>query len=480
MTATLELSDGTTTLNLLGATYGLANENWQPQVAELATHWIGGAPPYHDVTEKIPLMVRAASASAMATALTDLARLIDQANRRAAGDDVAAVYLNIKTYSTATTWRAMVLGGDSGAVMRLVGRVGYLVDAGGHYQGEAKQLATPVELVVRRRGLWVATSATQYNDGNYNSVANIKSVLTWSGMTAGAAGVRHLIDVKMLTWDCAAAYNSKSRGYLFLVSNSGMLHRAFESNGLSYDVGWALSSHATALNNNVFRCTPSVTTERLLKFTWPTNKARRYHVFIKYKNFSSSINWTIKLYQQVVTIPPSNPFGDIELSRIYVPSGDTEIKIGYFGSINFNADYTTTSGIGVTPSATGTGADVLDVESIVLVADESDTAIINLERFGLHGDGTGNYEQINLYHNQLGGGHGHHPYWTYIPVAPNDGAPPIVNGNLLIALRGEAPNGLLYATGNGATNWNTGDGGGAGSTSKLGIQLHRRRGVLVP
>ncbi|MBK8434523.1 MAG: hypothetical protein IPL28_25945, partial [Chloroflexi bacterium] len=113
----LILTDGTTTLDLNDTTnYGVTYDQWAPAVGGLREDVLGGYSPYVDVSESIPLHVRGATGAAAMANLAAVGKLLDQAERWARGERVAAVQLwYMPTNSTLGGYlKAVVLGRSGG------------------------------------------------------------------------------------------------------------------------------------------------------------------------------------------------------------------------------------------------------------------------------------------------------------------------------------------------------------------------------
>jgi hypothetical protein len=90
------ISDGTTTFSLVATNCAVVAPGYTPSAGD------GKSP---TVTESIPLMLYAATASAMQTAIGTLERLLDDVRRRAQRHTGPKVYLTVQLDSDAAAWR---------------------------------------------------------------------------------------------------------------------------------------------------------------------------------------------------------------------------------------------------------------------------------------------------------------------------------------------------------------------------------------
>jgi hypothetical protein len=129
------LTDGTTTIDLNdGLAYGVPYDQWRPAVGGLRDDALGGYSPYTDVREEIPLHVRGATPEQALERVAALAKLLDQAERWARGERVAAVQLWYSpTNSKLGGWlKAAVLGRGRGQGPMMLGLSPRVNDAGNY------------------------------------------------------------------------------------------------------------------------------------------------------------------------------------------------------------------------------------------------------------------------------------------------------------------------------------------------------------
>lgn len=150
----LELTDGTTTLNLLMPPYSITLSGLDLGVATLRPGTLGGNAPYTDVACTIPLHIIGACASDVYAAMSAVWVLLDQAQRFWRGENVSPVV--IKAKATGSTIidpvQALVLrriDADAPLVLPAV----YEVTVGGF-------VAQDIQLQFMRRGQWIGATET--------------------------------------------------------------------------------------------------------------------------------------------------------------------------------------------------------------------------------------------------------------------------------------------------------------------------------
>lgn len=184
------LTDGTTTITFAdgagGTTnWGMVRATWAPAVAGRRRSLLGGAGVYEDVVEGFRVNVRGSTAAAAMANLAALVALLQQAERWARGEDVAAVLFKYapqgsEVASTSNPFRAVVRGpvGSSGAAGGVALPVTF-ADVGMLYE------ISDVSVSFIRAGLWtldaesavLAASGVQPNKATttFASAATIES-----------------------------------------------------------------------------------------------------------------------------------------------------------------------------------------------------------------------------------------------------------------------------------------------------------------
>lgn len=152
MALVLNLTDGTTTLNLNDTTnYGIPDGEYTPAISKRRRSGMGGWQ-YDDVEERIPLHVRGATGAAALDNLIALIDLLDQAERFWMGEDVDPVLIQYLPNNTnlGAVVQSEVLGpvGDTTPWLRLSP---YINDASNYELPE-------IEVRILRRGDWLAAA----------------------------------------------------------------------------------------------------------------------------------------------------------------------------------------------------------------------------------------------------------------------------------------------------------------------------------
>lgn len=157
--AYLVLTDGTTTITFQDGAggdtnYPLHRQEWAPVIAGLRRSQVGGRTPYEDVVEQLTLAIRGTSAPDAYTKLAALARLLEQAERWARGENVSAVVVKFVPKgallsSLANPLQATVLGRAGGDETAGVGLTGEWNAAATHF------VIPSVRVRFVRRGLWL-------------------------------------------------------------------------------------------------------------------------------------------------------------------------------------------------------------------------------------------------------------------------------------------------------------------------------------
>jgi hypothetical protein len=177
--STIELTDGTTTLDLAQGDLRLDSDGWGPAISRRRMSELGSTSPYDEVDELLRLVADGATPGA---AWAELQRLLDQARRWELGDpSAAAVRLRVRPDCS------NLAGGVVLETPLLRGSVGAYP---GRWQRTLlSDVIGPIDAQVRRRGLW-------YNP-TYES-ANSSSVTAQQLMTCTFASAQeHLCPVSL-------------------------------------------------------------------------------------------------------------------------------------------------------------------------------------------------------------------------------------------------------------------------------------------
>ena len=471
----LSIYDGSTDYNILdGSDYSLALKGWWPMLAPLSSQLFGGVSPYAEVKEIIKLRVLGSSASNLVDNLLTMAGVIDQADRWRQGDNVNPVLLRASTTSNSADWQCVILGGDNANLLKAAGSVFQDV---GHF-GSRDSYSVEVTIPIVRRGMWIRNeTAEQVTSSSGKSSANLKQVVTFASFSNSAPddSVICPIDVEFHT-ETAGGSSAYSNGYLIITSASGHIEIFTPTNGIDNDVlAFTQVAVSSAWDGNVYRCTNSSLIEHIAPFDSPADTDSLYHVFAKWRN-PSTVNYTGRLYQSsyrssVFTVSASG-----ELARFYCPAGKSSPQISYLGVHAIGRNWVK-SAIGFKPESLNV-ANGIELESILIVADDTGSNIVKIDDFGLDEDTNPEpqvvgYQYITIKNNC---GAKRYPSVTLSHDTSYEGLDPTVVGDLFLGVRGDAPAAVVYATGV-SNSWVTGSGG---SGTELNLKITRYRGRRLP
>lgn len=344
----LKISDGTTTVDFVTSTSGYAVSKWNPAVAKRRPGMLGGRGPYAEVVEEMEITVNGTDALSK---LTTLQNLMDQAQRWARGEPVAAVLLHYQPDTGSTELKSTILGAASGDMVELPRNF----PMGPYYD-----YIDPVRLRFRRLGLWLGETVTATSGAGNNP-----SVLTINMTTSVDVDSPYIL--KMTT----AARSDKGVYPSFIAVASGsnttaagkrLLH--IEAELLSPNSGYSTSADSTnkASGNTVLRYTPSVTTFQdsasLSVYSSTDNDARRWGVFLNYRNNSTAAGYQVKVKMDNVYTP-----------TLIVPEGTSNPTWAFLGAASRQLPLQVIKLYIKASAASGS----IDFDSIVLLAMDDET-----------------------------------------------------------------------------------------------------------
>lgn len=149
----LELSSGTTIINLLDSPYSITQSGLDLGLATLRPGTLGGNGPYTDVDCTIPINIIGACPANVYTALSDIWALLDQAQRFWKGENVNPVLITAQaTGSTVAAVQALILRRNDADAPLGVPAI---------YETTRPNYAMQdVQLLFTRRGLWIGVTDT--------------------------------------------------------------------------------------------------------------------------------------------------------------------------------------------------------------------------------------------------------------------------------------------------------------------------------
>jgi hypothetical protein len=246
MALTLQLTDGTTTLDLIAnAAYALAYNEWVPAVSRIKANYMAGSDEYEDVIEQIPITVRGATGSAALANLDAIVRLLVQAERWRRGENVAAVRMQwLPTASgMANPVEAIVLGVAPGE--QLIYAPPQMIDF-------ANYEIPGVVIKLQRRGRWLA-----------NSESSAASASTTNGdlATISLGSALNLPSPTRLTvtnFGYGKSTGGRMRNAILLLAETSTDIAIINAESMAYGRWTSVAdSAAAARNTNVLRYTPT-------------------------------------------------------------------------------------------------------------------------------------------------------------------------------------------------------------------------------
>ena len=311
---TLTISDGTTTANLVdGTNYALVAGGWGPSVAPLRVSTLGGSGPYADVVEQITVDVRGSTGATCLANLAKLSQLLDQAERWARGEPVAAVLLACQPQGStlAAALSCVILGRAGESALSTPAAFNDLLMC---YE------IPDVQLSFRRRGLWLEAA----------EVLSATSAVTNPGVAtatfASAAVVASPAKVA-LTFPT----DTNVTQYLILWANHASRIVFTEAEGMA-GLQFTEVSDTTkiARGGKVLRYTPTdllSTSAGWVALTTLTT-CRRVAVYAAVRNNSGSATWNVRAR---LTSGTSNPtyYGP----SILIDASSTDPRIVFLGII---------------------------------------------------------------------------------------------------------------------------------------------------
>lgn len=344
----LKFSDGTTTVDFASSTSGYSVARWNPAVAKRRGDLLGGRGPYEDTLEEMEITINGADAMGK---LRTLQLLMEQSQRWAKGEPVSAVLLHYKPESTSTEYKTTILGAGNGDMVRLPRN--FLMTPSIDY-------IDPVTLRFRRLGLWLGESATATS-----SSAEHPTTLTINLTTS----VPFESPVILKLAGAARSNKGVVPSYILMASGAttteaGQRLVVVDAELLYGNSGYSTAADSTnkARGGQVLRYTPAVTTfqdSAVLAVTSSSdNNARRWGVFLNYRNNSTAAGYQVKMRMDNVYTPV-----------LTVPEGTSNPTWAYLGSTARSIPLQTIELFVKASAASGS----IDFDSIVLLAMDTET-----------------------------------------------------------------------------------------------------------
>lgn len=354
----LKITDGTTTIDLLGNdttnSFNLLAGAWAPNVARRKRSQMGGGSWAEDVVEALPLYAQSdTSAATILANLDTLAALMDQAQRWALGEAVDPVILRYSPNSDSVYLQAVILGPpDSGQAVVLPPTF-----SDDLYQ----KVVDGVTLQFKRRGLWLGAE-----ESDTSSTVDNGEIMTMS-LTAVTEPSPTVLKLGKLNYTTGP--NQTFGGFVILAKASSDFS-IINAEGLANGAFTSVSGSSNlARNTNILRYTPTVTTEVSTAFSSTLSfSPPKLGVFINARNSSSTESFTVwPRYQR--TGKTTNEFS----KKTTIPAGATDPKWYYLGTEGLGSILQVLALYATVTSTTGTP--LLEIDTIVLVNMDNATVV---------------------------------------------------------------------------------------------------------
>ena len=201
MPATLQITDGTDTIDFTGSNYKLLHDGgWSPKRAQRRVSPLGGRSIYEDVEERMSIQVSGSSATDTWSKYDDLSNLLDQAERWGNGENVDAVLIKYSPSGSSTDVQAVIVGPPSGgSFMQPPSDADKTANTNPYIIGHS---SNPIVLSFVRRGLWLSTAS---ESKSASASTGNPDIVTAATFTTGAS-IPSPIDITLDFDSTGAAY----------------------------------------------------------------------------------------------------------------------------------------------------------------------------------------------------------------------------------------------------------------------------------
>ncbi len=299
----LVLTDATTTITIQDGSggqtsYALIRSTWAPAVTGLRRSALGGRGPYEDVVEMLVLNIYGATAAAAMANVATLARLLEQAERWARGENVAVVLAKLAPQgstvaATATPYQAAVLG-------RAAGDQTAGVELSAQWDQVGQAFVVPaVRVRFVRHGLWLLAEDSAASSGTDNGDL---ATITLSSAASDPSPTR--LSITNYLWARAGqAVQARSNGGFLLLTDGATDLKILDTDLGDTGVLWIKTSDAAKKpygGTYVLRYTPTGTTESAssanLVVSGLNSAAERVGVFANLRNNSNSTSFRLRAW----------------------------------------------------------------------------------------------------------------------------------------------------------------------------------------
>lgn len=460
MAHTLQISDGTTTIDFLGSSYKTlqAGAGWAPKIARRRRSQMGGRSVYEDVVETMAIQVSGTSESNCLANLQTLAELLDQAEAFGLGEGVTAVYLEYEPPSSglANSVKAVILGPAGDSFLTMPRDFDFIVTGGRYVLGHRDD---PILLSFVRRGLWLGATETKTSSASTGNPA----ILTPSTFT-DTASIPWPYDVEL---DITAASQGMAASdvYFLFQSAATKLYNA-EAEGLTLTNATS-TSVASASAGNVALCDSSAIQGCIIADSSPgfASGVAQIAMYAVVKNLSAdTVDWAI--YGQAAAA------GVTHIGRTTtIANSDTSVQIIKLGIFSLPGDIDTVSIVATNSTSAAAASHGLEVDYLCGIAIDDDARIVNITTSNesasseIHIDNRlDSHLDPLIYHTNSGGG------------TVND-YPPFHGGDSSLAAAGNAISCLAFGVGTSGSTYTMRDGAGE---VNLTLNITRTNSYLNP
>lgn len=321
---------------------------WSPAVARRATGMLGGRGPYEDVDEEMTITI---SGSSALEKLQTLLNVLDQAERWARGENVRKVMLRYKPTASSVEVKAVVLGGSVALPPNFA-------------LSPVIQMIDPVTVRFRRTGLWLGDDEVKTDTTTGNPEVAVATGFEWwraaSPIKVEIEGLTHTFDNVSGSFVLISCAEDSTRAprRIYVVSGSSLA-----GGGIYTSVS---DSANKARDNTVLRLTSAIadsyhdTVELPISTNNADQYARRWGVFLNYRNNSATASWRVRARFWF----NDSDLDSAETNELIIPAGASDPTWAFVGTATLPT-YMEELGLSIWASEDG---ETLDIDDIVLMA----------------------------------------------------------------------------------------------------------------
>lgn len=405
-----EFAYGDKVIDLVNSNRFRLAPGWVPKVALRSNSRVGGKSPFLPVVEDMPIWVYGLDATDTIDAIDEILQMADRARDYALHETGDPVVFRWRSAESDYLEPLSCLVTDINARE--------LVALTDEYHKKITAGATTIELSFTRRGEWLFPGISQTLAGSTGYWTSPVTINNWPQSLAPAP-----ISLRIAAGTTPSPATFYLNGFVALQSEASLNQLLTPTSGTGSNIATTGSS-----SGNVYRFAASGTAN----FTAVTNaNERHFLVFAKLKNNSASTAWQIYLKALYL--------GDQTMARTstYVVPAGTSIRTVFIGEL-ITPRQLTDMQLVVTAGATS-----LDIDSLLIVAVDSDTRVLGVEMSQVAAAALAS-KSFTVNANPFGAA----------PAVEFSGwdNPPVVNGDLWLSQKGKS---LKIASFLGGGNGNT-------------------------